>query len=233
MTEYLKCYTTYVNNYNNAVQILTDLENSSEAFTAYLKTLTTSSIPGKGLYTYLIMPIQRVPRYILLLQELIKHTRPSHPDYEPLKVALKDMSDLADYIDECKSAYNESKHIVDLQKRIIGFPKDQTLIAPKRVYLKEGALHINELPYWVLLFSDLILLTILIPVMDGKKKKQTKQTYNFERLVSLQGADLVETTDPTSFSIRGKNFVFKCSTESADEKVYWQCAFSQSVLRKL
>merc|ERR1712137_809746 len=75
MTDYLRCYTTYVNNYNNAIEILTELEENSE-FAAKLKIMTDSGIKGKSLYTYLIMPIQRIPRYILLLNELIRKTKP-------------------------------------------------------------------------------------------------------------------------------------------------------------
>ena len=55
-----------MNNYNNAIEILTELEENSE-FAAKLKIMTDSGIKGKSLYTYLIMPIQRIPRYILLL----------------------------------------------------------------------------------------------------------------------------------------------------------------------
>lgn len=56
---------------------------------------------------------------------MIKHTRESHPDYPHLKNAMQKMDELADYIDECKEAYNENKFVVDLQKRIKGFPREQ------------------------------------------------------------------------------------------------------------
>jgi hypothetical protein len=55
-----------VNNYNNAIEILTEFEGDSE-FMARLKSFTDGGVKGKSIYTYLIMPIQRVPRYILLL----------------------------------------------------------------------------------------------------------------------------------------------------------------------
>ncbi|CAG8519456.1 12740_t:CDS:2 [Ambispora gerdemannii] len=41
---------------------------------------------------YLIMPIQRISRYRLLLQELMKHTLESHPDFDDLSLALKQMT---------------------------------------------------------------------------------------------------------------------------------------------
>lgn len=69
MTDYLRCYTNYVNNYNNSIALLTQLEENSD-FANFLKSLTDSQIKGKSIYTYLIMPIQRIPRYILLLKVL-------------------------------------------------------------------------------------------------------------------------------------------------------------------
>ena len=56
---------------------------------------------------------------------MIKHTKPSHPDYLHLQKAMEKMEVLADYIDESKEAHNENKFVVDLQKRIKGFPKEQ------------------------------------------------------------------------------------------------------------
>ena len=46
---------------------------------------------GLDLRAYLIQPVQRVPRYRLLLIELLKHTRESHPDWVDLKAALENV----------------------------------------------------------------------------------------------------------------------------------------------
>lgn len=36
----------------------------------------------------MIKPVQRVPKYVLLLKDLLKNTSPQHPDYNDLKKAL-------------------------------------------------------------------------------------------------------------------------------------------------
>lgn len=43
---------------------------------------------GRDLPTFLIMPIQRLPRYVLLLGELLKYTPESSPEYSSLSSAL-------------------------------------------------------------------------------------------------------------------------------------------------
>ena len=44
---------------------------------------SSESPEAKGLFliSYLIMPVQRVPRYIMLLEDLLKHTPEDHSDH--------------------------------------------------------------------------------------------------------------------------------------------------------
>ena len=51
---------------------------------------------------YLIMPIQRVPRHILLLTDLIKHTPPEHPDFAALSKAVERAKEVAVVFNDAK-----------------------------------------------------------------------------------------------------------------------------------
>lgn len=44
------------------------------------------------------MPVQRIPRYSMLLQDMVKNTWPHHADYESLTAALKTILELASYV---------------------------------------------------------------------------------------------------------------------------------------
>lgn len=55
---------------------------------------------GLDLRGFLIMPVQRVPRYKVLIEELLKVTPDHFPDKEPLKQALKSIKETATFIDE-------------------------------------------------------------------------------------------------------------------------------------
>jgi hypothetical protein len=44
------------------------------------------------------MPIQRVPRYELLLRELLKITPPNHSDYDNIVLALEKIKSLAAFV---------------------------------------------------------------------------------------------------------------------------------------
>jgi len=46
------------------------------------------------LSSILIQPVQRLPRYQLLIKELLKYTEEGHVDYAPLQEAMKKIIEL-------------------------------------------------------------------------------------------------------------------------------------------
>jgi len=55
---------------------------------------------GLPFNSFLSLPIQRIPRYKLLMEALLKHTEESHPDYENLKKCLDQISVIAEEVNE-------------------------------------------------------------------------------------------------------------------------------------
>ena len=84
------------------------------------------------------MPIQRVPRYRMLLSELLKRTPDDHPDHAQLESALTEVVRLADDINESVRAAESDEHVRQLQRKLIGL--DFPLLAPGRVFVRDGTL---------------------------------------------------------------------------------------------
>lgn len=78
----------------------------------------------------MILPIQRVPRYEMLLRELVKHTANNHPDLQVIKDSLAEISNIAGRINEGKRKFE------NLQKvgRIHGYAE---LVQPDRFLVCE------------------------------------------------------------------------------------------------
>jgi hypothetical protein len=55
--------------------------------------------------------VQRIPRYELLLRDLLRITPPDHPDHDNLQAALDKVKVIASYI-------NESKRVADRAERM-------------------------------------------------------------------------------------------------------------------
>lgn len=76
-----------------------------------LKIIREQTTSAFDLHSLLLKPIQRVLKYPLLLQELLKNTDPNHVDYNDLRSALNCMQEVASYINEIKRRRDMSKFI--------------------------------------------------------------------------------------------------------------------------
>ena len=74
-----------------------------------LKIIREQTTSAFDLHSLLLKPIQRVLKYPLLLQELLKNTDPNHVDYNDLRSALNCMQEVASYINEIKRRRDMSK----------------------------------------------------------------------------------------------------------------------------
>ena len=109
----------------------------------------------------LITPVQRIPRYKLLLDDIIKNTPRFHPDKENLTSARSQIDSIAWYINDQIKEYENNCILVDIQKSLQGgLPK---IIKPDRKLIKQGNLmKVNKSgghaqPRYVILFSDMIM----------------------------------------------------------------------------
>ena len=59
---------------------------------------------GMDINSYLVLPIQRIPRYVMLLEQMYKYTPETHPDHDDLGQVVVDIRDVADYVNDKKRA---------------------------------------------------------------------------------------------------------------------------------
>lgn len=83
------------------------------------------------------MPVQRIPRYKLLLQEIIKHTADTHPDKHHLQQALGKVGGAALHMNEAMLQHENHQKILDIQNSFSGHLK---LFAEGRMFVREGIL---------------------------------------------------------------------------------------------
>ena len=82
------------------------------------------------------MPVQRIPRYVLLLRELRKYTPPDHPETEALTVALSKIESIGTHINESKRQVEQMSKLLDIQNRLRN--KEFVIFKPDRRLIKEG-----------------------------------------------------------------------------------------------
>lgn len=102
-------YARFGSHYNESLKKVENLTKTNSTWRKALEELDESVklLDGLSLPSYLIMPIQRLPRYVLLIRDLLKQTPDTHKDFRLLTEAGKSMSDAADKLNE-KIRENES-----------------------------------------------------------------------------------------------------------------------------
>eukprot|EP01122_Echinamoeba_exundans_P015717 TRINITY_DN7601_c0_g1_i1.p1 TRINITY_DN7601_c0_g1~~TRINITY_DN7601_c0_g1_i1.p1 ORF type:complete len:792 (+),score=182.74 TRINITY_DN7601_c0_g1_i1:88-2463(+) len=165
LAEFMKSYSMYVNNYEQAMQVVQQYKRTNKKFVKFLaETMKNDRVRSHTIEDYLIVVIQRIPRYVLLLSEIVKLTPQGHEDHADLTKALGKVKDIADYVNTAKRRIELLQRGVDIQNQV-GI-KD---VPAHRMFIDEAVFYDTsvagvaekDLPrnsYGLYLFSDIIVL---------------------------------------------------------------------------
>jgi len=136
---FFKIYVLYTNMYKDGITTAIELlKRNPDA-----KSVATLAAKAgcQDIASLMINPIQRLPRYVLLLKELRKRTSDEHPDARLLESALADIQVVADHVNERLRSHESNAKLLEIQNalwtsRLGGVPV--TLLAPGRTFVREG-----------------------------------------------------------------------------------------------
>eukprot|EP01126_Amoeba_proteus_P016866 TRINITY_DN1792_c2_g2_i1.p1 TRINITY_DN1792_c2_g2~~TRINITY_DN1792_c2_g2_i1.p1 ORF type:complete len:360 (+),score=50.44 TRINITY_DN1792_c2_g2_i1:60-1139(+) len=176
MAPYFKSYSQYCDNYDRSMKTTTLLSRTNQAWVELLESLRLHP-EGKGLslVMYLIMPVQRIPRYLLLLSSLCEYTDPRHEDYPNICNAISAIKSVAESVNaSVKNAENRA-HVISISQQLINFNEGFELIEPHRLHIRTGLLYkVNSIDRSVStrvvhLFNDLLLTAIPMITLNVHK----------------------------------------------------------------
>ena len=153
----LKLYQKYVSHFERAAQRLGECRDKMPVFAQFLDGKAAGGC--MPLDSYLIMPVQRIPRYKLLLEEIIKHKPDDDIDQAELQEALRKVKSQAE---ECNEATRRRENIQKL-RNIQARMKGVDLADPNRRFIHEGKLcrvrsRVADVAHYVFyLFDDALL----------------------------------------------------------------------------
>jgi len=96
---FFKAYNQYFNNYDDAIETLVEcMKRPAFANICAEELAKTPNGLGPDLQSLLVNPVQRIPRYLLLLKELVQKTPSDHPDYQSLNTALNKIKEITEIV---------------------------------------------------------------------------------------------------------------------------------------
>ncbi|KAH0787028.1 RhoGEF domain containing protein [Histomonas meleagridis] len=162
--ESLRIFAPYISSYNEILSEYSKLIATNKKAKKLIQTIETTN-PTTLFMSLMIMPIQRLTRYVLLLKTIDKATPDWHEDHKKLGGVIERIQQLAEEADRKCTENDNKRALVELALTI---PKSSRIIKPSRTlicaYQLSNGLELN-------LLNDVILLT----KFDSKEKEKKHQ----------------------------------------------------------
>jgi len=256
--DFFKLYTNYARSYEGILQILSKKKNDKK-FRKILYGLQTSRVSLEGdfaiapedepnfmnqtLESYLILPIQRIPRYILLFREIEKNMPRRTANLSELQLVdkiIRRLESVCHIINDFQTSHSNALDIVRIQDLIQDghfYSLPDYLLQPHRKFLKEGIVFRVTGGLWcskkeikLYLFNDILLWTA--------KSNRFKGTMDLTNacLMSVSVSDFKsKSTDPIDSSLvlhivpASEEIPLSLLFVDEDSKSAWQQAISDAI----
>lgn len=113
-------YTEFCTSYPTMVSTLTELVGKAETAEIF-KARQASLHHNLPLGSYLLKPVQRILKYHLLLQNIVKHVDKESPGYPDVKNALSVMTGIAYHINDMKRRHEHAVRVQEIQSLLYGW----------------------------------------------------------------------------------------------------------------
>jgi hypothetical protein len=240
---FLKLYTTYSKNYESAIQSLEAIQEEEW----FIKQCENKLFVEK----LIITPIQRIPRYSLLLEDLLKNTAEDHPDSHNIRSALMTVKEVAEHVN---SSIKFHKNVTKLHDAGLGH-----LLAPHRQMVRDSTLTVTVLGEIVngiisskkaskpkVIKSHFVLFSDILAIVDeplaerAQSKDKKKGTSIASKLTGKKKTHFGDISWPlyliwvkdlskTGLEVIGPNTSFLLQFDNSDEKSEWQSDFQTSI----
>ncbi|XP_052275345.1 pleckstrin homology domain-containing family G member 2-like isoform X2 [Dreissena polymorpha] len=110
-------YAEYCTNYPSAVDVLTRVMRDSGLSDLFKQRQLTMG-HGLPLGAYLLKPVQRILKYHLLLQNILKHYNKTDDGYDTLVAAHDHMTDMSHHINEMKRKHEHAVRVQEIQSQL-------------------------------------------------------------------------------------------------------------------
>ncbi|XP_056631588.1 FYVE, RhoGEF and PH domain-containing protein 4 [Diorhabda sublineata] len=135
---FFKMYSVYACEFKNILNILQNARSLNPQFAKLMENQESRPEVQNKLSALLITPIQRVPRYKLLLTHLLQLTKPHEKDHKQLTECLEKIEEAADHINKIVEDQENMRRLLEIQRFLKS--GEPNIVKPGRTLSKEGIL---------------------------------------------------------------------------------------------
>ncbi|CAM9605334.1 unnamed protein product, partial [Phaeothamnion confervicola] len=221
---FFKMFTQYVNNFALSSERLSAAEGRPPVATFLKACELQRGCHGLQLRDFLIMPVQRIPRYRLLLETILKYTKEADPLHARLSENLRAMAAIADNINRDVHRMERRNKVLEVQSQFA-----EEFVTASRLFVKEGQLvkicRGGSKKLQFVLFND-----VIVYGSETLRGKFGKQQYKLRRSIPLDRCFVAHNLPadgpmPHGFLVLSPHKSFALMAHDAAEAADWVAAF--------
>ncbi|XP_066479553.1 FYVE, RhoGEF and PH domain-containing protein 2 isoform X2 [Tiliqua scincoides] len=232
LAPFLKMYSEYVKNFDKAVELITTWSEKSLPFQELISSIQRREISANlTLQHHMLEPVQRIPRYELLLKDYIRKLPPESLDREDAQKALEMIFTAAKHSNAAIAEMERLQNLWEVYHRL-GLEDD--IIDPSNELMKEGPIqkisfrHNNTTEKYLFLFNNLLLYCVPKVIQVGAE-------FQVHSRIDVEGMKVRELNDvefPHAFLVSGKQRTLELKARSQEEMNAWIKAFQSAINKK-
>ncbi|XP_041795320.1 FYVE, RhoGEF and PH domain-containing protein 4a isoform X1 [Chelmon rostratus] len=229
LTPFLKMYAEYVKNFDKAMELLKQWTDRSPQFKAIIQEIQSQEVCGfLTLQHHMLEPVQRVPRYEMLLKDYLKKLPPDDSDRRDAEKSLEIIATAATH---SNSAIRKSENLKKLMEIYEMLGEEEDIVNPSNEFIKEGhilklaARNTSAMERYLFLFNNMLLYCVPKFSLGGAK-------YTVRTRIGIDGMKVLETTNedyPHTFQVSGKERTLELQASSEQDKADWIKAFQATI----
>ncbi|XP_045128313.1 rho guanine nucleotide exchange factor 9-like isoform X4 [Portunus trituberculatus] len=229
--EKFEIYSEYCNNHPAATSALQELYQDQRYVHFFEACRLLQEMIDISLDGFLLTPVQKICKYPLQLQELLKYTKTDHPDYSSVKGALEAMRDVALLVNERKRRMECLEKIASWQMTVEGW-EGPDLLEESSQLIHQGEVTKGAGGAWP---KDVTLFLFDHQLVYCKRDLLKRNTFVYRGRLNLDMCEVVDmpANKDSSFNMsngwkihsvaKNKWYTFSCKT--TPEKLKWMEAF--------
>ncbi|XP_049751374.1 FYVE, RhoGEF and PH domain-containing protein 3 isoform X1 [Elephas maximus indicus] len=221
LAPFLKMYGEYVKNFDRAMELVGTWTQRSVLFKDIVHDIQKQEVCGNlTLQHHMLEPVQRIPRYELLLKDYLKRLPADAPDWRDAEKSLELISTAANHSNAAIRKMEKMHKLLEVYEQLGG---EEDIVNPANELIKEG--HIQKLSAkngttqdrYLFLFNSMVLYCVpKLRLMGQKFSVREKMDIS-----DLQVQDIVKQNAAHTFVITGRKRSLELQTRTEEEKNEW------------
>ncbi|KAM9344215.1 faciogenital dysplasia isoform 2-T2 [Pholidichthys leucotaenia] len=221
LAPFMKMYGEYVKNFDRAMDLVNTWTQRSSQFKSVVQNIQKQDVCGNlTLQHHMLEPVQRIPRYELLLKDYLKKLPEDALDRKDAEKALELISTAANHSNAAIRKMEKMHKLLEVYERLGG---EEDIVNPANELIKEG--HIKKMSAkngtaqdrYLYLFNNMVLYCV-------PKLRLMGQKFSVREKIDIAGMEVQENVKqnlPHTFAIIGKQRSLELQARTAEEKEDW------------